>query len=271
MASSKTRLQVAKVARTTIVAGFTSWLSLSGCAELTDDPLPSGPAARAHPEGWIVGQSTDHHAKALVANGWDLDGCQSCHGNDYAGGIVMSSCFTCHDQGPEACDVCHGGGGQIHPPKDLSGSDDPSSRGVGAHVAHLSTTVTAPLGCNDCHQMPSGFADPAHIDGDGRAEVTFGTRAQISLASPVYNAEMASCANTYCHSGGRFGLNPTVTWNAPDTDQAACGTCHALPPGPETNHVQVGETPCAICHPSVVDMDNNIIDASRHMNGQSDL
>ncbi len=243
----------------------------NGCAELADEPLlPSGPAARAHPEGWIAGSSDDHHARALAAAGWDMVGCQSCHGTDFRGDFTGSSCFTCHDQGPQACDVCHGGGGQIHPPEDLSGSSDPSSRGVGAHIAHLTTTMSTPLECSDCHLMPRAFADPAHIDGDGRAEITFGSRARSLGAAPVYDVDLASCANAYCHSGGRFGLNPTVTWNAPESDQAACGTCHALPPGPETDHVQVNATSCAVCHPSVTDTDNNIINASLHMNGQSD-
>ena len=244
----------------------------TGCAELTDDPLqPSGPAARAHPEGWIIGSSDEHHAKAIAAAGWDLVECQMCHGVDYSGGITASSCYTCHDQGPEDCDVCHGGGGQIHPPEDLSGSSDPASRGVGAHMAHLSTQATTPLECDDCHQIPAGFADPAHIDGDGRAEVIFGERALTGGAMPIYDVDMASCANTYCHSGGRFGLNPTVTWNNPEANEGACGTCHALAPGPETAHVQVNATSCAICHASMIDADDNFIDASLHMNGEPDL
>ncbi len=246
--------------------------TLSGCADLSDDPtMPSGPAASAHPDGWIMSRSDAHHAKALATAGWDMTECQNCHGADYAGGVVMNSCITCHDQGPESCDVCHGGAGQVNSPEDLSGSSDPSSRGVGAHEAHLAASTAPSLACLDCHTIPASFADPMHIDGDGLAEVDFGDRARVNNAAPVYNAETASCANTYCHSGGRFGLNPTVPWNQPETDAGACGSCHALPPGPETEHPQVNATSCAVCHGSVIDADNNFINISLHMNGQANL
>lgn len=258
-------MRYATAAAFLLVAAFT------GCAELADDPLPSGPAASAHPEGWINSRTDDHHAKAIAADGWNLAECQSCHGADYSGGVVMNSCLTCHDQGPEDCDVCHGGAGQVHPPEDLSGSSDPTSRGVGAHLAHLNTSLAPSLVCQDCHTMPSSFADPIHIDGDGRAEVDFGAWAQLNNSTPSYDPQAASCSNTYCHSGGRFGLNPAVPWNQPEADAGACGTCHALPPGPETEHPQVNATSCAVCHGSVIDADNNFIDINLHMNGQANL
>jgi hypothetical protein len=49
-----------------------------------------------------------------------------------------------------------------------------------------------------------------------------------------------------------------------------CGFCHGIPP---TGHLDFGLTiqSCVTCHSAVVDVDGNIIDKSKHINGQADL
>lgn len=246
-------------------------LALAGtwsCSELDDNPLPpTGPAAKAHPEGWLAQASAAFHGESIRQAGWDMSGCQGCHGEDYLGGISGSNCATCHPGTPEGCDVCHGGAGLAVPPEDTQGNSATTFAGVGAHQAHLSGAVSTALECTDCHVMPSSYADPIHIDGDGRAEVAMGARAAGPAGlTPVYDYVALTCSDTYCHSGGRLGSNAVPVWN--EVSGEACGTCHALPPPPDTGHLAV--VTCHVCHSSVVDEDLQIVDPARHINGETD-
>lgn len=246
-------------------------LALAGawsCSDLQDDPLPpTGPAPKVHPAGWLVQSDAGFHGRAIRGAGWDMGDCQSCHGTDYTGGISGASCVTCHPGTPEGCDVCHGGAGQAVPPEDTHGNSATTFAGVGAHQDHVTGATAAALECADCHAVPSAYADPAHIDGDGRAEVVLGERARGPEGlEPTYDFDALTCANTYCHSGGKLGSNAVPAWN--DVSGQACGTCHALPPPAETGHPAVPN--CSLCHAGVVDEDGQIIDPEKHINGQTD-
>ncbi|MFH1571670.1 MAG: CxxxxCH/CxxCH domain-containing protein [Gemmatimonadota bacterium] len=242
---------------------------LWACSDLQDDPLPpTGPAAKVHPEGWLSQAQADFHGQAIRAAGWDMAGCRTCHGADYAGGISGQPCITCHPGTPEGCDVCHGSAGQPGPPEDLRDNSATTFPGVGAHQTHLGTSVTTALVCGDCHRVPATFADAAHLDGDGRAELTFGGRAQGPEGlEPAYDLDAHACANTYCHGGGKLGNQVTPVWN--QITGQACGTCHALPPPAEKGHPTLAN--CSLCHGGVVDADRQIIDPAKHINGQTDF
>ncbi|MBI2503014.1 MAG: CxxxxCH/CxxCH domain-containing protein [Candidatus Latescibacteria bacterium] len=227
-----------------------------------------------HPEGWLNPAAKEtFHGEAIRTRNWDMSGCQSCHGADYAGGIVQNSCLTCHAGTPESCTTCHGSSEGIAPPEDTQGNRETSFYGVGAHQAHLGQgSLSAALNCIDCHHFPQGFADPAHIDGDGRAELSFGARASANGSVPAYDPQANTCAGTYCHSGGKMGSQAVPVWTEVGSGQAACGTCHGLPPAQETGHPPVvAPLTCATCHSRVVDADNIIIDATLHLNGQTDF
>jgi len=244
-------------------------LSFAGCSEVRDDPLPpTGPSAKVHPDGWIPPDGDGFHGQALRRAGWDMVTCQACHGADYAGGLSAVSCLSCHPSSPEGCDVCHGGAGRVAPPEDTQGNGATSFPRVGAHEAHLSTDITVALECGDCHKAVARFDDPLHLDGDGRAEVTLGERAAgLDGLNAEYDPQTRTCANTYCHSGGRLGSGAVPVWN--ELTGEACGSCHALPPPPETKHLAIDN--CSQCHASVVDEDLQIIDPSLHINGQTDF
>jgi len=239
------------------------------CSDLEDNPLPpTGPAAKVHPGGWLVQSDASFHGREIRGASWDMGDCRNCHGSDYAGGISGASCVTCHPGTPEDCDVCHGGAGQAVPPEDTQGNSATSFAGVGAHQAHLSGAVATALECADCHTVPAAYADPAHIDGDGRAEVLMGERARGGQGpEPVYDSGALTCANTYCHGGGRLGSNALPVWN--QVSGQACGTCHALPPPAETGHPAVAN--CSLCHGGVVDADGMIVAPDRHIDGQMDF
>jgi predicted CxxxxCH...CXXCH cytochrome family protein len=101
---------------------------------------------------------------------------------------------------------------------------------------------------------------------------------------PTYNAANATCSN-YCHGGGDFGhpdtapgLLRTPLWTG-GTDQAACGTCHGLPPRDGTvGHLAAaaGTVTCDFCHTGTVYPDGGIIFStlpdggltSRHIDGK---
>ncbi|MEW6749593.1 MAG: CxxxxCH/CxxCH domain-containing protein [Candidatus Latescibacterota bacterium] len=247
-------------------------LGLTACSDPREDAArPSGPAAKVHPEDWLERASEDFHGRAIRQAGWDMSGCRVCHGANYAGGIANSSCLTCHAATPEGCQVCHGGGGLAAPPADLEGNVEATARGVGAHRAHVSGgAVAAGLGCGECHPSISAFADAAHLDGDGRAEVRFGQRATTAGSAPQYDAQSGTCAETYCHGGGRFGTGRPVVWTRVGQGVAACGTCHGLPPTPDTEHPEVPEgISCSVCHTNVT-VDLQLADPQLHINGQTE-
>jgi predicted CxxxxCH...CXXCH cytochrome family protein len=248
---------------------------LSACSSELNDPadLPGEPTLiGAHGAGYAHMGSPNFHAVDIRQNlGWDISGCRSCHGVNYAGGSTGQSCNAsgCHaaaDGGPEACYLCHGDAvtKKIYP------------QWYTSHATHLeggpNASVTIP--CGDCHDLPSNFSDPAHIDMEtpGKAEVMF-SNAMASITTigtvgtPAFNAADATCANTYCHGNFTNGNNKTVAWKG--TDQAKCGSCHGDEstgsPLPRAPHPQNDN--CAFCHAGVVDANRNIIDPSRHVNG----
>ena len=250
---------------------FAGGIVESSCLECHSDPA----TGRIHPEGWLNrAVKESFHGHAVRSSGWDMTGCRTCHGEDYGGGSAAVSCLTCHADSPEGCTVCHGGGGGSAPPEDLQGNDDTAMAGVGAHEAHLAESAVSPaLDCTECHVVPDVFDDPAHIDGDGRAEIAWGEAAQAGDGEPFYDLEAHTCADTYCHSGGKFGDNPTQQWTDVGTGQGDCGTCHGLPPAGESpdgaTHVAVGPDTCSNCHPNVVDEENAIADKTRHLDGET--
>jgi hypothetical protein len=239
-----------------------------------------------HPAGWTGPASG--HATYLQDNNWSLNDCQNCHGDDYQGGSSGASCLNCHTAtaGPEACNTCHGNMGlpdssiaSWAPPEDLGGHTATSAVGVGAHQQHMpgSTTWTTAVAfeCGTCHTSLSGFDDAVHIDSNSGIDIHFGSAATWNGAvSPQWTKSSASCAGVYCHGNFQWiangdtirGNNPLLVWNQVGSGQAACGTCHGIPP---TGHIAATE--CNTCHGSVVDADKNIIDKSKHINGLVDL
>jgi predicted CxxxxCH...CXXCH cytochrome family protein len=167
------------------------------------------------------------------------------------------------------CAGCHSGPGQTPPFRDPTGSVDPSRVAVGAHDAHLHPNLTAPIACAECHTTPRAIGDPGHLE-DSLGDVRFGTLARTGGASPAYAAPTdaspsPTCSSVYCHGAfpGGNGAN-VLRWVGP-ADQAACGTCHDLPPqtGRHANHVGRsfgGEAiTCNTCHGAFT--------AAAHVNG----
>ncbi len=168
-----------------------------------------------HPAGFADPESEEFHAPYLVTNGYPLADCRGCHGDDYGGGTVGSSCLTsgCHTEGVESCSTCH---------------DDPPKSG--SHPAHGAD-------CTSCH--------PVHVDArghdhpSGTVDFAFSGLAVQGGATPSFDPDTDSCSNVYCH-GGR-----TIQWGT--EGPLACSSCHDAPP--ET-HARFADTQsdCATCH-----------------------
>jgi hypothetical protein len=252
------------------------------------------PTIDVHEEGIVDTQSTNFHGKFIVQKlDWDMRPCGSCHSANYSGGTVSPSCLTCHTgtNGPEACNTCHGDFNdptKIAPPRALNGSTETSYPGVGAHTSHLyANTLGNEIRCSSCHKYPQSVYTEGHIDNDGKAEIIFGKLSIQGGANPSYDFNSNNCSNTYCHGNFTFyrdstaqinkfvytaptitGNNFTAKWNKVDGTQAACGTCHGLPP---EGHLSFKVTDCFYCHGEVVDSNGNIIDQTKHINGIADV
>jgi len=229
-----------------------------------------------HPPTWSTPGSDSSHAAYLKSIYWDMSRCQDCHGEDYTGGTSGVSCYDCHTNpgGPEACNTCHGTKAapitNIYswaPPKDLEDNLSTTAVGVGAHQSHLNIL---------------GFEDPDHID--GVVDMDFNVVATDSgRVVPLWSEGTTTCLNVYCHGDFTFskdvslnqwgyadsvifGNNATVNWTDVGGAQAACGSCHGLPP-----QGHIAATTCNGCHGDVVDENFNIINTDLHINGKYEV
>jgi predicted CxxxxCH...CXXCH cytochrome family protein len=222
-----------------------------------------------------------------------MKACQDCHGVDYLGGRTGESCITCHTNGPEGCTTCHGGVNAA-PPKDLANNTATTARGVGAHQAHLAgpfKMVASGIACADCHTVPATVYAAGHLDTPLPAEVPLASTLARTATSgyvpaPVVSSPTAStvtCASTYCHGAWRLRSTPTKAFAYTDSvmvgtfkaaswtlgaTEAACGTCHGLPP---TGHLPFALTACYSCHGDVMDASGNLKNKALHMNGKINM
>jgi predicted CxxxxCH...CXXCH cytochrome family protein len=167
----------------------------------------------------------------------------------------------------KSCTACHGSVNPA-PPVDTLGNSTTTVPGVGAHQTHvLGTEHSRPVPCNECHVVPKSVLDPGHLDSALPAELTFSGVAVAVGVKPAY--ANGTCRNASCHgavfadgeSGG--GTNTTPTWTRVDGTQAACGTCHALPP-PAPHPLP--SYPCSHCHLDIAE-DGTFTHPELHVDG----
>jgi predicted CxxxxCH...CXXCH cytochrome family protein len=185
--------------------------------------------------------------------------------------LVASGCYDPRET-PAAqeleCAGCHGTAQSPAPPPGLwlTGSQsETSARGVGAHAAHLGAkSFSLPVSCDTCHKVPKTVDEPGHLD--GATKVVFSGLAVARETKADWDG--TSCA-VYCHSGTLGGGSVTrPKWTQVDGTQAACGSCHGLPPkGTHPPSVSA----CSTCHDKTVDAKNTILDLGLHLNGQVEV
>ncbi len=226
-----------------------------------------------HPPGWSA--PTSH---GTTANAGGLSTCQTCHGPALDGGTAGVSCNSCHPGWQTDCTFCHGGtlNATGAPPEGIDGETARTLLAVGAHTEHVSTTsMHLAWGCDQCHVTPTSALSAGHIDGDGRAEVTFGPLNPTA----TYNGATATCASLYCHGNGSSTVGTMVWTDDPILD---CGSCHAdffsptrtdlrAMSGQHDRHVRRRGYSCDTCHSANVDASGNILMLDRHVDGLVDV
>ena len=250
-----------------------------------------------HPPGIADTTSSDFHGKLIMANNFVMNACQKCHGSDFSGdGSNQLNCRNCHTQavGPLACNTCHGNFGdpsRIAPPRDINGNSSTDLITVGAHVSHLYTNNFAVVACENCHLVPNANNVKNHFNQGSQTKiVVLDSLAVHGIASnAVFDANTGTCSNIYCHGNFEFkksdalperqfaytsdkmtGNNKIVKWTLLDGSQAPCGSCHGTTDGfiSPVGHIKMPITECVACHSTVVNGKGEIVDKTRHINGQ---
>jgi len=108
--------------------------------------------------------------------------------------------------------------------------------------------------------VPGADNDLGHRDTALPAELSWGALATNDGAAPSWNG--TSCSGNYCHGSTLADGGATPVWTTVDGSQAACGSCHGLPPGgPHPPDVD-----CSRCHPNI-DAGLNFIAPQQHIDG----
>ncbi|MGE5172385.1 MAG: CxxxxCH/CxxCH domain c-type cytochrome, partial [Betaproteobacteria bacterium] len=242
-------------------------------------------AQAGHPTGWS--DPTQHGAAAKSAptstGGFAL--CETCHGNDFSGGLAQTSCFTCHGgSGPHptswitgtythtntdtgnapVCALCHtnGANSPIAPPS------PPAPAGT-APGCFNSTLCHATPTCGSCHGIPpdgSAFpnvagshaphtsvnasivCDTCHL-GAGSGTALHQNGVADVILDPTYNAKSGTAAynaaTQTCSNIGCHGSSRTQT-----SSQASQSPPQSTPgqtPSWLTGTIDVN-TQCTACH-----------------------
>ena len=250
-----------------------------------------------HPQGMADTTSPNFHGKVLLINHFVMDECQKCHGSDLSGnGSNKLNCRNCHTQsaGTFACNTCHGNfedTARIAPPRDINGNTSTDLITVGAHASHLYENDFAIVACLNCHKVPNANNVKDHITPISQANIVLLDSLAIHgiASNAVFDLNTGTCSNTYCHGNFEFkksdapterqyaytsdmmtGNFKTVKWTLLDGSQAPCGSCHGTTDGfisPE-GHIKLPITQCVACHSTVVNEKGEVIDKTRHINGQ---
>jgi predicted CxxxxCH...CXXCH cytochrome family protein len=203
-----------------------------------------------------------------------LDDCARCHAD-----VVAADNRTIVDRARHVdgnvdltfdtnCNACHGDKASPAPPRDVSGNTSTSAPGVGAHRAHLFASDRArAVPCETCHAVPRQALAPGHIDTPLPAEVVLSGIPVGPGKTPRY--EGGSCRETSCH-GDAFadgrpsgGSHTTPSWTGGNSE-AACGSCHGLPPPPPH---PLPTYPCHSCHKDVAADDTSFTHPELHVDG----
>ncbi len=153
--------------------------------------------------------------------------------------------------GSGRCDACHG---SVGAPDDTLLNAMPHT---GSHERHLNPKWTNPIGCENCHVVPTKSS--RHPVGDtGHGHVAFSGLA-TAAGFPAKPYQPGGSCSVYCHSaipqatdasGAPQGV-PNPVWGMGPSG-GACGACHGVPP---PHHFEAGTCGGIFCHGGIVTPD----------------
>ncbi len=236
---------------------------------------------------------------------WDGASCSGtyCHGSAkpvWTGGAGQAACGSCHAIPPanhasSRCGDCHvrvaNDQAQIvddalHVDGQVSLGDDSGTclachpQPGGAHASHTQALheLRAPLGCPECHVVPTMLTSPGHIDQPSAPVFPAGWSGLGANdgAQPTWSLAAGQCSSVYCHGGGKtLGADAAATiirqptW-IPGSGAASCGACHGIPPVDGAHSASMGLGDCATCHPTTMNAGGGLISGGTHMDGVID-
>lgn len=164
-----------------------------------------------------------------------------------------------------SCTSCHGGRNPA-PPVDAEGHTKTTAPGVGAHQTHVrGTERSRAVPCGECHVVPKTVLATGHVDSERPAELAFSGVALAYGAVPKYAD--GTCQSTSCHGAvlpdPSGGSNTEPTWTRVDGTEAACGSCHGVPPPPPH---PFDTYPCSHCHGDIAE-DGTFTHPELHVDG----
>lgn len=189
-------------------------LAWVGCSDVKN--VPTGPtttsALSVHPEGWITPSASNFHGAALSKASYDMSGCRTCHGEDYAGGISESSCLKCHPGTPEDCSTCHG-----QPPAAPHPQIDNCSLCHGQVVDANKNIINESLHINGQVEVraghPQGFASPSSENFHG-----------VAIKAAGWSMEECQVCHGEDYRGGVISDVSCLTCHQQSPED--CSTCH---------------------------------------------
>ncbi len=228
-----------------------------------------------HPAGWSDPTQHGVAAKAAPTASGGFPLCQTCHGNDFSGGIVQTACSSCH------------GGSAPHPTSWVTGTYTHTTtdtgnavvcalchtNGANSPIAPPSPPATAgtPPGCFNstlCHAQaghPAGWSDPTQHGVSAKAAPNPSTTSGFSTCQTCHGNDFsggtASTACDSCHGGSAphpvSWITGTYTHTNTDTGNATvCALCHTnganSPIAPPSPPAPAGTAPgcfnSTLCH-----------------------
>jgi predicted CxxxxCH...CXXCH cytochrome family protein len=240
-------------------------------------------AAVGHPEGWDDPDAHGATAKSAPSTSAGFSYCQTCHGNDFAGGIALQTCLNtagCHGAGVNAphSPKPWRGGTRTHTTTDINNASTCATchtNGANSSVQPSPFDPTAAPGCFNntlCHAAVGHAAGWSSPDSHGAAAKSApSSSAGFSYCQTCHGNDftggtaLQTCLNTAgCHGEG-VNAPHAASWLPGDTythsttnvnNASVCGLCHLgnrTPPAYET--VPAGTAPnCfdnTLCHAQV--------------------
>jgi predicted CxxxxCH...CXXCH cytochrome family protein len=243
--------------------------------------------ARYDDPGHLFAADGSVKTRATVTVAYDGERCTNtyCHGDAkpaWQGGVGEAACGSCHGIPPanhasNRCGDCHGRvadssakivNDALHADGKVSLGDDGGTclschpTLGGAHASHTQALhqLRGPIGCTECHVVPTAVDSPGHIDHPLPQVFPPGSGmlARAGGADPTWNG--TTCSGTYCHG------DATTTW-IPGNGAASCGSCHGIPPADGAHAGVVSLAACASCHPTTMNGSGALLVGGTHLDG----